>query len=100
MEVFAAVYDKSLIEIIRPCAMIVNANSFASMLTSHKIVFCGNGRQKLQNVLCHANAIFSSVSATAADLSYLAYQSFIEKKFASLSYAEPFYIKEFHSSAS
>ena len=100
MEVFAAVYDKTLIEIIKPCAMIVNTNSFASLLSSHKIVFCGNGRQKLQNVLFHDNAIFSSVSATAADLAHLAYQSFMEKKFASLPYAEPFYIKEFHSSAS
>jgi tRNA threonylcarbamoyladenosine biosynthesis protein TsaB len=99
MEVFAAVYNKSLDEIIKPFAMIIDKISFADLLSSDKVIFCGNGSKKLQNVLFHDNAIFSDSIATAADLSHLSYKYFQEKKFADLAYTEPLYIKEFYSAA-
>jgi tRNA threonylcarbamoyladenosine biosynthesis protein TsaB len=99
MEVFTGIYDQSLKEISKPGAMIINKNSFAGLLSSNKIVFCGNGSKKLQTVLSHANAVFSTVAATAADLAPLANANFVKKEFASLSYTEPLYIKEFYSPA-
>jgi len=99
MEVFTAVYDNSLHEIMKPCAMIVNENSFVDLLSLHKIIFCGNGRKKLQHVLSHANAIFNSVEATATNLPYLAFKKFQDGKFSDLAYTEPLYIKEFYSTA-
>jgi tRNA threonylcarbamoyladenosine biosynthesis protein TsaB len=97
MEVFSAVYNKSLDEIVKPFAMIVDKNSFVDLLSSGKVIFCGNGSKKLRNVLFHENAIFTDSIATAADLSPLAYKYFQEKKFAGLAYTEPLYIKEFYS---
>jgi tRNA threonylcarbamoyladenosine biosynthesis protein TsaB len=97
MEVFTAVYDKSLQEIMKPCAMIIDKNSFEDLLSSHKIIFCGNGRKKLQSILCHINAIFSNNIATAANLSYLARKKFQEGKFSDPAYTEPLYLKEFYS---
>lgn len=97
MEVFAAVYDKTLIEINKPFAMIVNEKSFADELASHKIIFCGNGSNKLQTVLSHHNAIFNPGQANAANMPLLANVCFREKKFAGLAYVEPLYVKEFYS---
>lgn len=99
MEVFTAVYDKSLHEIMKPCAMIVTENSFFDLLSLHKIIFFGNGIKKLQHVLSHANAIFRNDTATAANLPHLAYKNFLEGKFSDLAYTEPLYIKEFYSPA-
>jgi tRNA threonylcarbamoyladenosine biosynthesis protein TsaB len=97
MEVFTAVYNRSLQEIVKPCAIIVDKTSFADILSSNRVIFCGNGSKKLQTVLSHANAIFSANIATAANLVHLAYKYFQEKNFAHLAYTEPLYIKEFYS---
>ena len=97
MEVFTAIYNNSLEEIVKPFATILTKDSFDDFLSSHKIIFCGNGSKKLQAVLCHTNAIFSDRIATAANLPYLAYQYLQEKRFADLAYIEPLYLKEFHS---
>ena len=96
MEVFTAVYDRSLQEIVKPSAMIVDKNSFADILSTNRVIFCGNGIKKLQSVLSHNNAAFSNRIATAANLPQLAYKYFQEKKIAALVYTEPLYIKEFY----
>jgi tRNA threonylcarbamoyladenosine biosynthesis protein TsaB len=97
MEVFTAIYDQSITEIMPPTAMIVDKNSFVDLVSSNKIVFSGSGNNKLQSVLFHANAVFDSTIATAANLIPLANKFFIEKKFSDLAYTEPLYIKGFFS---
>jgi len=49
MEIFTAVYDKDLREKISPHAMLVDENSFASVLSSGKILFCDNGAKNLSD---------------------------------------------------
>lgn len=97
MEVFMAVYDKQMQEIIKPCAMIIEPGSFDSLLESGKIVFAGNGSKKLQKIIVHSNAIFNNFIATSVDMVILSAKKYVEKNFANLSYVEPFYIKEFYS---
>jgi len=97
MEVFMAVYDKSMQEIVKPCAMIIKPGSFDSLLASGKIQFSGNGSKKLREIIVHSNAIFNNFIATAADMIFLSEKKNIEKNFTNLSYVEPFYIKEFYS---
>jgi tRNA threonylcarbamoyladenosine biosynthesis protein TsaB len=99
MEAFTAVYDKLYHEIVKPNSMIVEKNSFADLLSSHHVIFCGNAIKKLQDVLSHVNAAFSDTLATAADLPYFANRCFREKNFTNLAYCEPFYIKEFYSTS-
>jgi len=99
MEVFTAIYNNSLEEIVKPFAMVVGTDSFADLLANRKIIFCGNGSKKLQNVLSHTNAIFSNYKTTAANLPQLSSVYFLKKKFADIAYAEPFYLKEFYSTA-
>ena len=97
MEVFMAVYDKKMQELIKPCAMIIKPDSFDSLLASGKILFSGNGSKKLQEIIVHSNAIFNNFIASAADMINLSEKRNFEKNFANLSYVEPFYIKEFYS---
>jgi tRNA threonylcarbamoyladenosine biosynthesis protein TsaB len=99
MEVFMAVYNKNMQEIIKPRAMIVDKHSFDSMLATNKIAFLGNGSKKLQNLIVHDNAIFNNIAATATNMIPLSERLFTEKKFANLAYIEPLYIKEFYSTA-
>ena len=97
LEVFTALYDENLNAILAPSAMIVDGNSFANELQKYQIIFSGSGNQKLQNILHHPNAIFSSVQHNATHLSILAQLSFVKNEFANLAYSEPLYLKEFYS---
>lgn len=100
MEVFMAVYDKKMTEIVKPVAMIIEPGSFDSLLAKGKVLFCGNGSNKLQKTIVHANAIFNNTVATAVDMIHLSERLFIEKNFANLAYVEQLYIKEFYSPSS
>jgi tRNA threonylcarbamoyladenosine biosynthesis protein TsaB len=98
MEVFTAVYDKTLTAVIKPCAMILDKGSFSSHLASNRIIFTGNGAKKLQTIILpHQNASFDFRMASAIDLAQLVYRNFRGKIFSNVAYAEPLYIKEFYS---
>lgn len=97
MEVFTAVYDKKMTSITEPQALIINENSFIELLSSHHIVFCGNGRSKLQSVISNKNAGFSGTTGNASNLAELSWTCFSQKQFADLAYTEPLYLKEFYS---
>lgn len=99
MEVYTALYDKVLVEKMTPQAMIVNHESFAELLTSNSIIFCGSGSKKFESLISTPNAQFSPTVAHASHLSSLANECFRKKQFSNLAYTEPLYIKEFHSSS-
>lgn len=99
MEVFMAVYNKSLEPVVEPCAMILDPTSFNSLLQSGKTIFSGNGTEKLRKMVNHPNALYNNKTATAKDMTRLAEFNFVKKKFADIAYSEPFYIKEFYSPA-
>ncbi len=96
MEVFTAVYDKDLREKNSPHALVIDENSFASLLLSGKTLFCGNGVKKLQPLISNSNALFSNKIADASDLASLSFSCYNKNEFADLAYAEPLYIKEFY----
>lgn len=99
MEVFTALYDKELREKISPHALVLDENSFAQVLSSAKVLFCGNGVKKLQPVISNNNAFFSQTTANASHLAQLSFHCYNKKEFADLAYAEPLYIKEFYSAS-
>ncbi|RYG41720.1 MAG: tRNA (adenosine(37)-N6)-threonylcarbamoyltransferase complex dimerization subunit type 1 TsaB [Chitinophagaceae bacterium] len=99
MEVFTAVYDSGLKEIVAPCAMILDGTNFDHLLADQRMIFSGNGSLKWRKVLSHANASFSEMVTTAENMVPVAGQYFREKRFANLAYTEPLYVKEFYSPA-
>jgi len=99
MEVFAAIYSKSLQTIKEPAAIEINEKSFDKELATNSICFFGNGSIKFQPVKKNKNAIFSSIIYDASSMISLSEEKFKQKEFADLAYAEPLYLKEFHTPA-
>ena len=97
MEVYTAVFDKSLLQIVKPYAAIIDENSFSTFLQKGKTIFLGNGKNKLREVLSHTNASYSDVITTSREMVTLSEEKFMKKEFQDLAYSEPFYLKEFYS---
>jgi tRNA threonylcarbamoyladenosine biosynthesis protein TsaB len=97
MEVFTALYDKELVELVPPGVMILEKSSFSELLSVNKILFCGNGSKKLQSLISDNNALFSDRNGNASHMAPLSQKRFHQKEFAQLASTEPLYIKEFYS---
>lgn len=97
MEVFTALYDREMKQVLSPKAMALDDQSFSEMLADNKILFVGNGADKWKDICSHPHAAFPAPlhnSGHFAGLSWLAHQN---GQFADLAYAEPFYTKEFYN---
>lgn len=99
MEVFAAIYSKDLQIIKESAAIEITEKSFDEDLATSSICFFGNGSIKFQLIKQNKNAIFSSLISDASSMISLSEKKFIQKEFADLAYAEPLYLKEFHTPA-
>jgi len=95
MEVFTAVYDNQLQEVMAPTAMILDADSFSAHLRQNKIVFNGSGAAKLEGTIENANAVFSNAHYDVSHMITTAEKMVQSALFADIAYSEPFYIKEF-----
>jgi tRNA threonylcarbamoyladenosine biosynthesis protein TsaB len=100
MEVFTALYNSSLQEVLPSTNLILETGSFEQWLTKHTITFLGNGSIKAQPLITHLNAKFVTVKATASHMVKLAANKFEQAQFSDLAYTEPFYGKDFHSPVS
>jgi tRNA threonylcarbamoyladenosine biosynthesis protein TsaB len=95
MEVFTAIYDHTLNELLSPIALILNRNSFSNFLESKTVLFFGNGSDKWKAICNATNASFTDISQSYMALAALSYTYFSQQRFANLAYVEPFYLKEF-----
>jgi len=97
MEVFCAVYDENLHEVMPVGAVIIETNTFEDLLTEHLIIFAGNGAEKCREALAHrSNARFMNrFQASAKYMIPLAVERFRDGRFEDLAYFEPFYLKDF-----
>lgn len=99
MEVYNAIYDRNLNEILAPQASIVDESFMKDELSAQKIWFCGDGMPKSQSILsAYSNARFiDNIEAQANHFSRLAYEYFQRKEFADTAYFEPFYLKNYEA---
>jgi tRNA threonylcarbamoyladenosine biosynthesis protein TsaB len=97
MEVFAALYNSSLHELMEPTAIILDERSFSSTLQSHKTSFFGSGSMKWKKVTDSKNALFPEITCDVGYLGKLSYKKFINSQFTDIIYSQPVYIKEFQS---
>lgn len=99
MEVYAAIYDRSLKTLRETAADIVDEHSYLDFLNERPVYFFGNGSEKCQTALTHPNAHFiGQINPLAKMMMPLAEKAFAEKEFKDLAYFEPFYLKEFVAS--
>jgi tRNA threonylcarbamoyladenosine biosynthesis protein TsaB len=97
MEVFTAIYDQHLTEIIMPCAMILEDGAFKNVLQTNKIYFSGSGAAKLKLILDNYDAVFINSAVQPNAMAQLAYKNFLTKTFANINYTSPVYLKEFYT---
>lgn len=96
MEVYTALYDSKGNPTSPIEAKIVDQNSFGRELENGPVYFFGNGTDKCQSVIQHANARFiNGVRSSARFMSILAYVGYKQNKFEDVAYFEPYYLKEF-----
>lgn len=98
MEVYAAVYDRSLKTVRDIQADIVDTETYARYLERGPVVFFGNGSGKCKDVIRHPNAIFiDDIHPLARHAAPLAEQRLRRGETVSTAYFEPFYLKEFQA---
>jgi len=97
-EVYYALYDQSLNIIHPPSALILQSHSFSEAVQQEAILFFGNGSPKFKTIISGNDVLFANpdLGKCVEIMPHLSNLSFQQKKFASLSLAEPFYIKEFY----
>lgn len=100
MEVFTALYNSSLQEVMPSTNMIIEEGAFANWLENYSICFFGNGSDKAQPVIKNPNARFAVIKTSAKDMVPLALKKFEATQFSGLAYSEPFYGKDFYSPVS
>ena len=95
MEVYSAFFDINNTEVRKIQADIIDENSYKKELKK-KVVFFGDGSEKIKEKIKHKNAMFiSDIHPSAKNMGLLSYQKFNKSLFEDLAYFEPFYLKDF-----
>lgn len=95
MEVYSAFFDINNTEVRKIQADIIDENSYKKELEK-KVVFFGDGSEKIKEKIRHKNAMFiSNIHPSAKNMGLLSYQKFTKSLFEDLAYFEPFYLKDF-----
>lgn len=96
MEVFTTRYDFDMKSLEEISAKIVDENTFAELLSEHKVLFCGNGMPKCREILsANPNAFFVEVPVSAKNMLPAALRKWQNNDFENVAYFEPFYLKEY-----
>ena len=100
MEVYTALYDLALSEVMAPRPLILDADSYADFLASAPAVaFFGDGSDKARELLgAKPGAIFiPGVNPLAVDMVALSERSWRNGDFLDLAYSTPLYLKDFQA---
>lgn len=99
MEVYAAVYDRSLRAVRAVGADVVDGESYREQLEAHPVYFFGNGADKCRTQIVHPHAHFlPDVTPLARNMGPLAEKAMALGRFEDVAYFEPFYLKDFVAS--
>ncbi len=96
MEVYAAIFDRSLREIRPTQADIVDENTYKVLLDRQPIYFFGNGAEKCKDVIRHPNARFlADIHPLAKWMMPLAERKMMNGEYEDVAYFVPYYLKDF-----
>lgn len=98
MEVYTALYDVKLEELMAPHPKVLNEESFQETLRNAHVLFFGNGSGKFKDLIPVKNAEFiENVSPSAWAVGILASFKLSNNETEDLAYFEPRYLKEFQA---
>lgn len=96
MEVYCALYDRALNEVVQTQALVIDSDSFKDYLDKQPIYFMGNGADKCVETIQHPNAHFiKNIVPRAKNMIPLAEMAMAKEQIEDVAYFEPFYLKEF-----
>lgn len=96
MEVYCALYDRALNEVVQTQALVIDSDSFKEYLDKQPIYFMGNGADKCVETIQHPNAHFiKNIVPRAKNMIPLAEMAMAKEQSEDVAYFEPFYLKEF-----
>lgn len=96
MEVYCALYDRALNEVVQTQALVIDSDSFKDYLDKQPIYFMGNGADKCVETIQHPNAHFiKNIVPRAKNMIPLAEMAMAKEQFEDVAYFEPFYLKDF-----
>lgn len=96
MEVYAAIYDRSLTALRPASADVVDSETYHEWLEGHKVYFFGNGAEKCKAVITHPNARFvSDIHPLAKWMMPIAERKLLRGETEDVAYFTPFYLKDF-----
>ena len=93
MEVFTAIYDFELKEVVAPMAMIIEETSFQSYLKDYLVAFGGNGCIKVEQMIQQDNTTYYEKPDYISEAAHFSEKAFKNKIFDDLIYSEPYYLK-------
>lgn len=98
MEVFTGAYDFSLKALQAPGPMILDNDSYASILENREVWFMGDGAEKAKDVIKSPNAKWlDGLDPLAKDMLALSEKAFREEDFLDIAYSVPEYLKEYQT---
>lgn len=99
MEVYCAVFDHEGRKVLDTQAKVLDSFSFADLLENNRIIFFGDGAEKVKNLFSTDNALFlkENIFPSARYIGYLAEDLYTRGVFEDVAYFEPYYLKEFVS---
>jgi tRNA threonylcarbamoyladenosine biosynthesis protein TsaB len=96
MEVYAAVYDRSLKAVRDVQADIVDASTYKEWLDQRPVYFFGNGAKKCMDAIAHPNARYiDAIEPIARWMQPLAERRLLNGETEDVAYFEPFYLKDY-----
>lgn len=96
MEVYAAVYDRSLKPVRAISADIVTADTYRQYLDAHPVYFFGNGAKKCMDTIGHPNArLIEGIEPLAKWMQPLAERRLLNGQTEDVAYFVPYYLKDF-----
>ena len=101
MEVYCAVYDKNLETIIPVNALVLDEKSVEVFNLNKPLCFFGDGMTKAKALLqSKGHTLFiEDIFPSSVSMAAIAFKKFNAKQFEDVAYFEPFYLKEYFTTA-
>lgn len=97
MEVYTALYNENLVEIIAPHAIIIDEQFCSSVLEKQQVIFLGSGMEKFKYLNIFGNTVFENMPPLTNAINLLSYDKFCGEFFADVASSSPLYTKEFYN---
>lgn len=95
MEVYTAIYDSSLNEVMPQQPLILDPDSYGSYLGGRRAIFVGDAVAKAKEVVAYPDAIWRDGGPLALHMGPLAERAYMQGDFLDTAYSTPEYLKDY-----